>query len=81
MINLQNLYTDLYEKRQREYIRKEKRDYFAAKAMQGMLSNSLLEKSALELYIEKGIQPERYIKAIVKTSYEIADAMMKEREK
>ena len=55
------------------------RDYFAAKAMQGILSNSEVEKFRQSL--DKNIPDSKQIEAITLLSYEIADAMLKAREK
>ena len=54
------------------------RDYFAAKAMQGVLANSEVEKFRQSL--DEDIPEEKQIEAIATTSYEIADAMIAARE-
>lgn len=51
------------------------RDYFAAKAMQGMLAHSTRYKQRPE---DKDLH---WHKALVKEAFEVADAMLKEREK
>lgn len=51
------------------------RDYFAAKAMQGLLSNTEW------MHIHKGNKFLMHDETIADTSYSIADAMLKEREK
>ena len=53
-------------------------DYFAAKAMQGVLANSEVEKFRQSL--DEDIPEEKQIEAIATTSYEIADAMIAARE-
>lgn len=50
------------------------RDYFAAKAMQGLLSNEFMVKGA----VYKPAQ--EWIKGISETAYEFAGAMLAERE-
>jgi len=54
------------------------RDYFAAKAMQGVLANSEFEKFRQSL--DEDIPEEIQIEAIATMSYEIADAMIEARE-
>jgi len=53
------------------------RDYFAAKAMQGQISNSDIVKSHIDIANEECVIPAQIL---AKQSYEIADAMMKARE-
>ena len=52
------------------------RDYFAAKAMQAMITNESMVKSHHELSLSSDLMPMDYL---VSESYEIADAMMKAR--
>ena len=55
------------------------RDYFAAKAMQGILSNSMIEKREIEAILNKEIDVNQYNKIIAGQSYYYADAMMERR--
>jgi hypothetical protein len=48
------------------------RDYFAAKAMQSTLAD--------EAYAERTETPTEWLAIVAKSSYEIADAMLKARE-
>ena len=50
------------------------RDYFAAKAMQGLLANTHMGDSALH------DNAEEWLSDITGTAYEMADAMMKARD-
>ena len=50
------------------------RDYFAAKAMQGLLANAHMGDSALH------DSAEEWLSDITGTAYEMADAMMKARD-
>ena len=50
------------------------RDYFAAKALQGILANPEIEKWEQIHEKENGI----YLQALAKTVYKIADALIKE---
>lgn len=50
------------------------RDYFAAKAMQGLLSNKHMGDAALHGSAQE------WLKEISETAYEFADAMLAERE-
>ena len=54
------------------------RDYFAAKAMQGLLSNADIVKTHQEIATITDVTPSDIL---CKESYFIADAMMKAREK
>ena len=54
------------------------RDYFAAKAMQGLLSNADIVKTHQEIATFTDVSPSDIL---CKESYFIADAMMKAREK
>jgi hypothetical protein len=52
------------------------RDYFAAKSMQGLLSNVELIRGHFDIAKDKNIKP---INVLVEESYQIADAMMEAR--
>lgn len=54
------------------------RDYFAAKAMQGLLCNSEVER--YRQTIDGRVSESRQIEAISQMCYEMADAMLKSRE-
>lgn len=54
------------------------RDYFAVKAMQGLLCNSEVER--YRQTIDGRVSESRQIEAISQMCYEIADAMLKARE-
>ncbi len=54
------------------------RDYFAAKAMQGLLSNDEFIKSAVEMFEKYEIDVE---KNVAVTAYHHADAMIAQRDK
>jgi hypothetical protein len=58
------------------------RDYLAAKVIQGLCANSQIE-AALQKIENNGnfIDPKKEIKAFVEVAYEMADAMLEEREK
>ncbi len=53
------------------------RDYFAGKALEGILANPEIEKWEQIHEKEDGI----YLQALAKTVYKIADAMIEQREK
>ena len=53
------------------------RDYFAAKAMQGMISNIELVKGHISFAESKKLEPKD---VLASDSYQVADAMMKARE-
>jgi len=53
------------------------RDYFAAKAMQGMFINQTIHSATMLLAKQMNMPEEN---ALAKLSYEVADAMMKARE-
>lgn len=50
------------------------RDYFAAKAMQGLISNKLVMQTVADEFVGEGSQ------AIGRIAYQFADAMIKQRE-
>lgn len=54
------------------------RDYFAAKAMNGMLKDSYHVTSFIHKADEFGVTPEEYLASV---AYSLADAMLKERAK
>jgi hypothetical protein len=59
----------------------ELRDYFAAKAMQGLVHDILIEQSVGDLLLREGLKTKEFEGFLAMQAYGVADAMLRERKR